>query len=103
MAVISRISAGSAFKVGLVLYAFLGLILGVLVALISLLAGGIVARLGQNAPPGLSAAMGVAGGLGAIIVMPIMYGIIGGIAFAITAALYNLVAGWVGGLEVDIR
>jgi hypothetical protein len=103
MAVIARIAPGSAFKVGLVLYAFLGLILGVLVALISLMATGIAARLGQNAPPGLSSVIGLAGGVGAIIILPIMYGIIGGIAFAIIAALYNVVAGWVGGLEVDIN
>jgi hypothetical protein len=103
MAVIARISAGSAFKVGLVLYAFLGLILGVLVALISLMAGSIAAHLGQNAPPGLSAVIGFAGGLGAIIIMPICYGIVGGIAFAVTAALYNFAAKWTGGLEVDIK
>ncbi len=103
MAVIARISPGSAFKVGLVLYALLGLLIGILVALVSLMAGGIAARLGSNAPPGLSSVMGAASGVGAIIIMPIMYGIIGGVAFAITALVYNLVAGWVGGLEVDIR
>jgi hypothetical protein len=41
-------------------------------------------------------------GFGAIILFPICYGIIGGIFAAIGAAIYNLVAGWVGGLEVDI-
>jgi Transmembrane domain of unknown function (DUF3566) len=103
MALISRISPGSAFKVGLVLYAFLGLLLGILVALISLMAGSIASHLGQNAPPGLSAAISFAGGLGAIIVMPICYGLVGGIAFAITAALYNFAAKFVGGLEVEIK
>jgi len=31
-----------------------------------------------------------------------MYGIVGGIGGAIGAVIYNLVAGWVGGIEVDI-
>jgi len=103
MAIIARISPGSAFKVGMALYGLLGFILGVLVALISLLAGGIAARLGQNGPPGLSAAFGFAGGVGAIVFMPILYGLFGGIVLGISALVYNLVAKWVGGLEVDIR
>ena len=103
MAIIARVSPGSAFKIGLALYAFLGLLIGALVAIFSLMAGSIASHLGQNAPPGLTGAIGVAGGVGAIIVMPILYGIIGGVAFAIGAVIYNLVAGWVGGLEVDIR
>jgi hypothetical protein len=103
MAIIARVSPSSAFKIGLALYAFLGLLVGALVAIFSVTAGSIVSHLGQNAPPGLSGAVGVAGGVGAIIIMPILYGMIGGIAFAIGALIYNLVAGWVGGLEVDIR
>jgi hypothetical protein len=67
------------------------------------MAGGPAARLGQNAPLGLSGAFGVAGGVSAIPIMPIMYGLLGGIVLAISAAVYNLVARWVGGLEVDIR
>jgi hypothetical protein len=38
----------------------------------------------------------------AAIIFPICYGIIGGIGGAIGAAIYNLAAGWVGGLDVDI-
>ena len=47
-------------------------------------------------------AFGLGFGLASIIIFPICYGIIGGIAAAIGPAIYNLVAGWVGGLEVDI-
>ena len=36
------------------------------------------------------------------VAMPVMYAIIGVIGGAIGAALYNLVAGWVGGIEVEI-
>jgi hypothetical protein len=36
------------------------------------------------------------------IMMPVMYGVMGLIGGAVGAALYNLVAGWVGGIEVEI-
>jgi hypothetical protein len=44
------------------------------------------------------------GGFGTMfaVMMPIMYGVFGLIGGAIGAALYNLVAGWVGGIEVEL-
>ena len=36
------------------------------------------------------------------VAMPVMYGAMGVIGGAIGAALYNLVAGWVGGIEVEL-
>ena len=35
------------------------------------------------------------------VAMPVLYGIFGVIGGAISAALYNLVAGWIGGIEVE--
>jgi len=32
----------------------------------------------------------------------LLYGIFGGIGAAIGAFIYNLAAGWIGGLEIDI-
>jgi hypothetical protein len=102
MATVKRISPGSAFKVGLVVYAFLGLLVGILTAFFSMIVG----SLGSMAEAGMPAAkafgFGLGLGLGSIIIFPICYGIIGGIGGAIGAAIYNLAAGWVGGLEVDI-
>jgi len=100
MATVKRISPGSAFKVGLVVYAFLGLLVGILMAFFSMIVG----SLGSMAEAGVPAAkaFGFGLGLGSIIIFPICYGIIGGIGGAIGAAIYNLAAGWVGGLEVDI-
>ena len=45
-----------------------------------------------------------AGGFGTVfaIMMPVMYSVIGLISGAVGAALYNLVAGWVGGIEVEL-
>lgn len=56
-------------------------------------------RGGGLAMGGLSALFGV----GAIIFLPIMYGIMGLIGGAIGAALYNLFAGLFGGVEVEVQ
>ena len=100
MAVVRRIGPGSAFKVGLVLYGLLGLLLGIFVGLISMVTGSL-ASFAESAAPGAKL-FGFGMGLGAIFFFPICYGIIGGVFGAISAAIYNLVASWVGGLEVDL-
>jgi hypothetical protein len=100
MATVKRVGPGSAFKIGLVTYAILGLVLGIFMAFISMVAGSL-GSMGQSAAPGAKL-FGFGMGLGAIIFFPILYGLIGGIFGAIGAVIYNLVAGWVGGLEVDI-
>jgi hypothetical protein len=100
MAIVRRVGPGSAFKVGLVLYALLGLVLGICMAFISMVAG-TLGSMGQTAGPNAKL-FGFGMGFGAIIFFPLIYGLIGGIFAAIGAAIYNLVAGWVGGLEVDI-
>ena len=42
-------------------------------------------------------------GLGLALAMPIGYAVFGAISSMIAAALYNLVAGWVGGLEFEVQ
>jgi hypothetical protein len=100
MATVKRIAPGSAFKVGLVVYAFLGLIVGICMALFSMVAGSLGSLAGGGVPG--ARALGFGFGFSAIIIFPILYGLIGGIGGVIAAAVYNLAAGWVGGLEVDI-
>ena len=100
MATLKRIGPGSAFKVGAIIYAFFGLIVGAILALVSLAAGSL-ASIASDAS-GVRA-LGFGMGVGAIIVLPICYGLIGGIGGAIGAAIYNLVAGWVGGVELEIN
>ena len=95
MALIKRIGPGSAFKVGLVVYGILGLVAGVFCSLIAL-AGTPFAR-HAHLPIGPAWL-----GLFPVIICPIIYGIIGGIATVISALIYNLAASWVGGLEVEI-
>jgi len=100
MAVVRRIGPGSAFKIGLVLYAVLGLIVGICFALFAMLGGALTSM--THSPSATGAGFMFGFGIGAVIAFPIMYGIIGGVTAAISALIYNLVAGWVGGLEVDI-
>lgn len=72
--------------------------LGVLIALVMMLFGSMIGGLiGHNA-----GAAGMLGGLIMLIILPILYGVLGFIAGAIGAFLYNLVAGWVGGIEMDV-
>jgi hypothetical protein len=94
MATLKRVGPGSAFKLGMAVYGLIGFLIGVLFALLSMLGAAL-------APPEFGA-FKVLFGIGAILFMPLCYGIIGGIFAAIGAAVYNLVARWVGGLEVDI-
>jgi hypothetical protein len=70
-------------------------------AFISMVAG-TLGSMGQSAAPG-ARLFGFGMGFGAIIFFPLVYGLIGAVFAAIGAAVYNLAASWVGGLEVDIN
>ncbi len=37
-----------------------------------------------------------------LLLLPVLYGCVGFVVTAIAAALYNLISGWVGGIEVDL-
>jgi hypothetical protein len=85
---ISRFSIGQSAK-----------FLGVLYLLFGLLFVPFFLLMGMFAPEGQG---GFAFGTIFAIGMPVMYGIFGVVGGAIGAALYNLVAGWVGGIEVEL-
>jgi hypothetical protein len=94
--VIRRIGPLSCAKMAGTLYAVIGLIVGGVVSLIAI-AGGF----GANTEH--SSAIGAMIGTGSIIVFPIMYGCMGFIGTLIAAALYNVLASAVGGVEVDLQ
>src|SRR2546429_2794589 len=76
-------------------------LIGIIMACVSLVAGSLTGMGGSGM--GMSArALGFGMGVGAVIVAPIVYGIIGGVGAGLGAVVYNLAARWVGGLEVDI-
>ena len=100
--VIRHVGVGSAAKIAGMLYAVAGLFVGVIFAAISFLGGaGLIA---QGADQNAAGAMfGMMFGAGALIFAPIFYGIMGVVIGALTAAVYNLVAGVTGGLELDVQ
>jgi hypothetical protein len=99
--VIKRINPLSAAKVAAVLYGLMGLLIGGLFSLMAMF-GGFAA--GMSGDEGAAAApfLGMFFGVGAIIIVPILYGAVGAIMVAIGTALYNVVAGMVGGIEIDV-
>jgi hypothetical protein len=87
----------------------LALMYGIICAIIGVILGffaGLVFGLGGSALSALSPGMPNVGPL-AIILFPVVYGValfVGGfIEGLIIAALYNLVAGWIGGVEVQLE
>ena len=84
-----------------VLYACMGLIILPFFAL-ACLAGAFAqhAQQTQNGPPAALTA-GLMFGFG--IFIPVVYGVMGFIGGIIAAAIYNLIAQWIGGIEVEVE
>jgi hypothetical protein len=98
--VIRKIGVGSAAKVFGTLYALWGLIFGAIVAVISLAGAGMSAAAADDPMP---LWLGPLFGVGAVVFLPIVYGVMGAVFGALTAAFYNLVAGISGGLSLDVQ
>ncbi|MEE8524181.1 MAG: hypothetical protein V3T72_09645 [Thermoanaerobaculia bacterium] len=97
MQVLKRVGVLSCGKITGLLYALIGLIIGGIFALLSLVGAGMAASGG-----GSEALWGAMFGVGAVILMPLFYGVMGFIGGLITGLLYNLIAGWIGGLEMEL-
>jgi hypothetical protein len=92
---ITYVSPLSLAKVALVLYGLLGLVFGLVFAALSLFGAALGAGSGEEVPM-----FGAFFGIGAVIFLPIFYGCVGAVGALVTAWLYNLVAGFVGGIEI---
>jgi len=95
---IKHIGAVSLARMVAVLYAVLGFCVGAVISLLSMT--GCFAKM-SGADGGMPAFFGF--GIGAVVILPIMYGVIGAIVAAIAAALYNALAGTVGPVEVELE
>ena len=103
--VVRRVGALSLGKVLGAVYALLGLIFGAITAffwVLTVLLG--IASSGQDAEgTGALVGVGLLFGIGALVLYPIISGIVGFIGGLITAWIYNLVARLAGGLEIELE
>jgi hypothetical protein len=83
-------------KIFAVIYGAFGVLAGLFLAFFSLVGAAFAANNpAARLPP-------VALGVAAIVVLPIFYGVMGFIGGVISAALYNVAARIMGGIEVDL-
>jgi hypothetical protein len=96
--VVRRVGVWSVARIYGAMTASFGLIAGLCLALLSTVSAGLLSQ-SNDMPSWLGPMFGV----GAIVFLPIFYGVIGLVVGAISGALYNLFAGMVGGVELDIQ
>jgi hypothetical protein len=95
--VVRRINPLSVAKIAGLLYAIIGLVVGAFMSLIF----GAIGTLGaasHDVPP----MFGMFFGAGSIIIAPIFYGVLGFVTTGVSAMVYNGLAGFVGGVEIDV-
>jgi hypothetical protein len=99
--VLKRVGVWSAAKLSGVLYGSIGLIIGAIFALMSFMGVSLPpSAYGESPPPTwLAPILGV----GAIVFLPLLYGVMGVVVGAVSAALFNFFARLAGGLEVELE
>jgi len=95
--IVRRVGPVSVAKIMGAVYALVGLLIGAIVSVISVVGGVLI--------PGeeTSGMTGALFGAAAIVVLPICYGALGLLTSLIGAALYNAVASVVGGVEIEVQ
>jgi hypothetical protein len=100
--VIKRISPLSAAKIAGLIYALIGLLVALLLWTVSMVGLNVSGLSGSPFAPFTPGLM-VAGGAVAIVSFPIVNGFFGFMMALTGAWIYNIAAGFAGGLNVDIR
>ncbi|HWS88455.1 MAG TPA: hypothetical protein VN282_15895 [Pyrinomonadaceae bacterium] len=99
---IKRMGVFSCAKIYSITLAAMGLIVGVIYGLIFIVLGGAMMA-GGGRDAGMAGGSTLVIGLVMMIAIPVMYGIIGFIGGIVGALVYNVAAGIVGGLELEIE
>jgi len=101
--ILRRIGALSFGKVLGALYAPLGFIIGGIYALVALLFAVIGVSTALESGDALAGGtFGVLYGVGSVILFPILYGVLGFVGGLISALLYNLIARFLGGIDLEL-
>jgi hypothetical protein len=79
-----------------------GMLMGVVVAVAGLIAGVLLFFLSLFGTFQEGGAWGMLFGVGAIVVLPILYGVFGFLQGVIGAFIYNLAAGAMGGIKIEL-
>lgn len=100
---ISRISAGSVFKVAAVIYGLLFAIFGcVFLVLPGLFGAGLLDAVAYQLGLGRSGGAGIVLVLVVYVLGILVNALLSGLIAAVAALIYNLAANWIGGIEVEV-
>jgi hypothetical protein len=92
MVILKRVGVLSLAKIETIIAAIFGLLLGIFYGIFSSFLNSTASTTNNS----------FVFGWWGVIIFPVLYGLIGFIAGAIGALLYNLISKWVGGVELDL-
>ena len=91
---LKKVSVFQTAKVAAVLYGLLGLVFAPIFLLIGMFAPGASDEAGL---------LGLGAGVAGAVLVPVMYAVFGFIGTAIACVLYNIIAGFTGGIEFELE
>ena len=94
---ITSVNPMSVAKVSGCIGALMGLLLGICFTILAMLGAGV------DKDPSAPGWVMIIFGVGAIVILPIFYGIITFIQGLIGGWLYNIISGWVGPIEIEVK
>jgi len=101
--VIRRVGVLSVGKIFGALYGSIALVIGAIISVVSIFGGAMAAAAGEGGEGAAGALVGMVIGVGAVVFLPILYGGVAFVMGVIAALLYNLFAGFVGGIEIELE
>ena len=96
--IIRKFGVLSVAKVSGILYTIIGFVVGLLFSFISLVASNFGSCMDSS-----GIAFGALFGIGSVIFFPIFYGLLGFVSGAFMAWMYNIIVGWIGGVEIEFE